>query len=1175
MNRVVSFLTDRRFLSILGLIALAILIWFGGPYIRFGEDNVAPLGSVVARLVAIIILLAIWGLNNFRVQYQNRQRTAKLLQEVQGLEAEAPVASSDHSQEELETLQKRFNDAISVLRRTHFQQGASGAKALYQLPWYIIIGPPGSGKTTALVNSGLEFPLADQMGMGSVRGIGGTRNCDWWFTNDAVLLDTAGRYTTQDSHKVADSNAWTGFLELLLKHRKRRPINGAIIAISIQDLMTQTADERTYHARTIRARIDELVEKLGINFPIYVMFTKCDLLAGFSEFFEELTLEQREQVWGMTFPMPEDAHKGFAFDDKLFDQKYADLLNRLHQRVLDQVQREHDPKARAAVVNFPNQFESIKGALSSFLKQTFAPNRFQEQPFLRGLYFSSGTQEGTPIDRMMSSVASSFGLPPSAIQMTPGQGKSYFIHRLFRNIVFPEAELVGANRQYELMLKWARRGAYAAFVLLFIGSVVVWAAAYSRNQSYLDQVAQHQERYRELVAPIQPYDRDLRNVLPALQELRQASEIFDQESLPWLAGLGLYDARVETEAKAAYKHELERLLLPRLSARVADALKKASYKDPGLHNTLLVYLMMGDPQRLNKEALKDWMLNDWENLYRGQTEVQEALGQHFSSLLSFGFSAQKLDKSALAKSRSELKRVPVAKRIYNRIKNEPKFSTKVDLRGVLGESTRTVFANKNNAHLFSMPFLFTKEGYKSVDLSEDSDVIRSMFADRWIMGEEDESVYNDNEIGKISKQIQSLYMAEYTDRWRRFLDGMKVNNFGNLEQSRRILALLADPVYSPLLAVLKVTSENTSLTPQIPASAAKKAGALTKFLGGEDQETGPAIFKGNRVDKHFRELNLLSRENDGGSRISRSLENMRNVQAYVNNIILAPDSTEAAFNAAKARLLASGDDVIKALRIEASSLPDPVRRWYLSVADQTWRAVLGNAKAFLNAQWQNEVLRKFSSDLQGRYPVYKNAVDELALFDFAEYFKPEGVHDKFVQTYVTPFVDVGESWRVKSLDGRGLYITPEAIDSMRKAEQIKDMLFKVNASSPGFNFKVRPYRMDPSVRRFQLSYGGQRLLYTHGPKISQEVSWPGDGTTNVRMSFEDLNDSMKRVNYDGPWAFFRLLQESQISPTRRSNVYHVTFSTLGRKSTWEVTAKSSNNPFKSNAISQYRCPETL
>lgn len=137
------------------------------------------------------------------------------------------------------------------------------------------------------------------------------------------------------------------------------------------------------------------------------------------------------------------------------------------------------------------------------------------------------------------------------------------------------------------------------------------------------------------------------------------------------------------------------------------------------------------------------------------------------------------------------------------------------------------------------------------------------------------------------------------------------------------------------------------------------------------------------------------------------------------------------------------------------------------------------------------------------------------------------------------------------------------------------MLFASNPASPSFSFKMKPYRMDSSVRKFELSFGDQRLKYTHGPKISKNMNWPGDGGTSVRMIFEDLNDSIKRVTYDGPWALFRLLDESTVSQTRRSNVYHVTFSTLGRKATWQVNAKSINNPFQSKAISRYRCPENL
>ncbi len=129
---------------------------------------------------------------------------------------------------ELGDLRDKLRQALVKLRKSK-----PGRKHLYELPWYVMIGPPGAGKTTAIVNSGLQFPLADDMGKGAIGGVGGTRNCDWWFTENAVLIDTAGRYTTQESDAVHDNGAWLGFLNLLKKHRSRQPINGAIVAISL------------------------------------------------------------------------------------------------------------------------------------------------------------------------------------------------------------------------------------------------------------------------------------------------------------------------------------------------------------------------------------------------------------------------------------------------------------------------------------------------------------------------------------------------------------------------------------------------------------------------------------------------------------------------------------------------------------------------------------------------------------------------------------------------------------------------------------------------------------------------------------------------------------------------------------------------------------------------------
>ena len=109
---------------------------------------------------------------------------------------------------------------------------------------YAFIGAPGSGKTTALVNAGLTFPLAEQFGKAAIRGIGGTRNCDWWFTNEAVLIDTAGRYTTQESNESVDKAEWQGFLALLRNSVRGSRLNGVLLTVSVADLLQMTAQER-------------------------------------------------------------------------------------------------------------------------------------------------------------------------------------------------------------------------------------------------------------------------------------------------------------------------------------------------------------------------------------------------------------------------------------------------------------------------------------------------------------------------------------------------------------------------------------------------------------------------------------------------------------------------------------------------------------------------------------------------------------------------------------------------------------------------------------------------------------------------------------------------------------------------------------------------------------------
>src|SRR6202044_3902011 len=241
-------------LSILGAIVLAAVVWLAGPLVSIGDAQ--PFDSAVVRILIILaILLAVGGVIAWRILSRSRAaaKIAEAMTETVAEDSDAPA------------LKQKMEDALAVLKRT----GRSNARALYDLPWYLIIGPPGAGKTTALVNSGLKFPLAGENAGMAVQGVGGSRYCDWWFTDEAVLIDTAGRYTTQNSDAKADRRSWLAFLDMLGRNRPRQPINGVIVAISIADVLNLSVKEVAAHADAIRKRLDELHEELKVDFPVY------------------------------------------------------------------------------------------------------------------------------------------------------------------------------------------------------------------------------------------------------------------------------------------------------------------------------------------------------------------------------------------------------------------------------------------------------------------------------------------------------------------------------------------------------------------------------------------------------------------------------------------------------------------------------------------------------------------------------------------------------------------------------------------------------------------------------------------------------------------------------------------------------------------------------------------
>ncbi|MDE2595338.1 MAG: type VI secretion system membrane subunit TssM, partial [Sphingomonadales bacterium] len=259
----------------------------------------------------------------------------------------AELATPSAADQESAAVAARMSEALASLKTT-----SSGKRDyLYSRPWYVIIGPPGAGKTTALLNSGLRFPFADQ----SFKGVGGTRNLDFWFADEAAMVDTAGRYTTQDSDANADTQGWKSFLSLLKRHRPLSPINGVIVAIGVDELLRADRAGLDRHASLVRRRLVELRQTLEVAVPVYLLFTKADLLAGFVEYYDDLDVEGRRAVLGATLPV-ENVKPSVDNLVAEFDKLVAAQGDRQAKRLFEEV----DQTRRSLILGFPAQLGSLR-----------------------------------------------------------------------------------------------------------------------------------------------------------------------------------------------------------------------------------------------------------------------------------------------------------------------------------------------------------------------------------------------------------------------------------------------------------------------------------------------------------------------------------------------------------------------------------------------------------------------------------------------------------------------------------------------------------------------------------------------------------------------------------------------------------------------------------------------
>ena len=1139
--------------ALVAALVLVPVIWLFAPAL-LGIEAVWMLALLAA--LPVLVWLSVLVL----VTKKRAGRDAALVAGV----AEAGAAAAARSAEE-EAMSARLTEALTALK------AAGGGKGgfLYERPWYVMIGPPGSGKTTAIQNSGLDFPLA----AGRMAGVGGTRNCDWWIAEQAVLIDTAGRYTTQDSDASADRAGWERFLDLLRTQRPKMPLNGVVVAFGADMISKLDAATRDQHAQAVRRRIRELEQKLGQRLPVYFLVSKADLVVGFSEFFDDLDKNTRAQVWGVTFPVGQGAEGqagGFAAE-------FAALTTRLQDRLLERLQQERGPEQRARIAGFPAQFASLEAPLAAFVQAAFGGSKIDPAPFLRGIYFTSGTQEGTPIDRLTGALSRAFGLDPRRPAAIMGQkGRSYFLGKLLREVVFNEARLASRDRGQTNRGRMVAAGIWVVALLAVLGGGAWgWTAMNgetARNARLAEALARAEAAAQGLPLERIAANDELLRVLPYLDSVRALPEAARGDGA---AGLSQEEKLVEA-TRLSYKRALDRVLLPRLLARLENQLHAGMQRPEFLYEATRVYLMLGRAGPLDRALVKEWMALDWQQSFPGAvgTPTRDALAVHLEALLAQDYLRYPLDGALVDQARRIFSRLPMAERIYSRLRSAAQTTSPWrpgEAMGAAGQRWFTTASGRPLAEV-AVPGLYTVEGLHRTLLPRLPAAILEAASESWVLGPEAAAALG-GDPRQLEASVLRLYAEDYARAWQAMLTDLVLPPFRNLNQAAEALNLLGAP-NSPMRDVLRGAARQLSpgTPPDPPASAAGAAQAATQAAAGAANRLAAAVGASTQptsaeavariVEERFKPLREAA-----GQPLDGVLQIVNDLYVQVARLASAPPGTVAA--------PVAGLDPGQRLAAEAQRAPEPLSRWLQAMAQSTATARSGGARAAISAAG-GQAIAPFCRGLETRFPFRRDVnAPDMPYDDFIRLFGPGGVFDQFFAQHLRNYVDTSQRpWRLVAADGLAPPISPADLLQFQRAAAIRDGFFPAGlvGAAMGLRFELIPLGLDPGSIGATLEVEGNRVALTPAQANARPIpmQWPSRG--GLTLTFEPAASSGTPIVADGPWASMKFVARGQLRPTRTADRLLVTMQQGDRRADFELRASSIVHPFALRELAEFRCP---
>ncbi|PKR51846.1 type VI secretion system membrane subunit TssM [Thalassospira marina] len=1120
------------------------------------------------------------------------------------------ASSRQPSEEEMEktAMAAVFDRAMTVIRNRWSGEG----RGVYSLPWYLVLGQSGSGKTSLIENGDLRFPIDHEIEL-DLRELP-PRQANHFFSwrvagNEAVLLDLNGDYFRPQQRRSSVENAlWDAFLSNLQRVRPRRPINGIVLAIDLSEFMGMSFNQRENYALEIRRIINDAVDRLGTRMTIHLAFTKLDQVAGFADYFATLSAADREMLYGFHF-LYEGRHTPEWLDQ--FDKQYSEYLDRLHLRLKKRVLELKSANSRQEAFSFYRTFLGLEAPLRSFLEGALSPDKFTTPPLVRGLYFFSNRQENAPRNVFLEAVGQRYALPAPLYGTSQNTSYPYFVTSFLKKVVFPEAGLAGNNFRVEERYRKRILMSFGIGAAACIVGAFYWNDRYQINMERAQDVLAKTEAFSKADARAS-LDPTGKQYLQPLNELRAAIDEFGdyRDVGPVQAQLTLYQGRdIGPIIDRAYNYELHREFAPALVAGLARNLRSVCPKggDKEL-DYLRVYRMMAEMDGRDNAIVDGYFNQLWDTRLKREPQTREQLAAHLDYMLDRNPQAYEVDANLVAQAQRDLSQQTPFRRVYRTIRSRTtqQLSKPLELPIAAGAPFNVVYQpvdlEQDQATLetegnglaaardcsvqsvsdpdqgpFEIPRFFTKKQYHAMFVPQLEQVAKVAGDDLWVLGKLETSNITEADYDDIRNRVRESYVNDYIGSWKHGLNSMQVRPFVDIKQATEILHTLADG-NNPIRRVAELVRDNSVLYEPKEAASSEDGENLVDQVDFDTPED-PNRVAARDIKREFADIRemLADRPDGGPSNMDEIEDALGSVYQYMKAVRDASDPNTRSLELAIERAKLAGDDPIFVLERVAERTPAPFGEHLQSVANQSWGVIMRGASVALGRKWHDQVYGAYQRLIAGKYPFNRKSGNDLPLKDFEEFFRPGGILDAFYKQELLTFVDEN-SGKPKVIDGQSITVDRNFTTQLRAAMNITKSFFN-QTGDLSVEFSVAPAGMNANISRAVLNFEGQLVVSSHGPSRPITVFWPNiiDGPASSRVDMSALSGSGRSMakQFDGPWSFLHLYDAAKKSNLGNNSV-DITFANAnGQTATFRVRPEARVNAFFNSPLSGFSLPRNL